>query len=393
MFSVRLPSVRFLSATNLKSEYQHSILISVLRGLAAVEVVAAHLRAQLFPSLKLLPDPTLWYTLLAFFTGFAHQAVVVFFVLSGWLVGGSLLNKLHQPGIMTSYAIDRFTRIWIVLIPAFLLTVFIGSFTGMIDPSRVSYARGNEYSVTSFIGNLFGLQDMVVPRFGGNFSLWSLANEIWYYLLFPLLVLLFVAKSTATKIGSAVTMCVIGYCLSFQIVLYFIIWLLGVLFSRIQIDCSRSFRGFLIGGLVCVSVYFRLTGSNDILVPESFTQDLVCSVVFLSLLSSLQYRRDITRLRTQIAIAAGEWFAAFSFTLYVIHVPILVLLRHLHEPLAADLSPDAIGDFGVYLAVLGIIILIAYVFHLPFEAQTHRVRRLFKRVAIGGKPKGAGVVG
>ena len=64
-----LPQARILPRTNLSQGYNHSILIAVLRGLAAVEVDAAHLRAQVFPGLIGMQDPALWYQALAFFTG------------------------------------------------------------------------------------------------------------------------------------------------------------------------------------------------------------------------------------------------------------------------------------------------------------------------------------
>ncbi|MEJ7807407.1 MAG: hypothetical protein WKG03_15970, partial [Telluria sp.] len=67
------PRFHRLARTNLDQDHHHSILIAVLRGLAAVEVAAAHLRAQSFPGLKGLQDPMLWYQVLAFLTGFSHQ--------------------------------------------------------------------------------------------------------------------------------------------------------------------------------------------------------------------------------------------------------------------------------------------------------------------------------
>lgn len=392
MFSKSIPRVRLLTTTNLSQDHHHSILISLLRGLAAVEVAAAHLRAQLFPSLRALADPTIWYQALAFFTGFAHQAVVVFFLLSGWLVGGSLLNKLREPGIMVSYAIDRLTRLWLVLVPAFVLSLLFAAYTEAVDPTQVSYSRDNEYSVTSFIGNLFGLQDMAVPRFANNFPLWSLSNEIWYYLLFPLLLLPFIGKTMLARGAAAIACMFLAYHLSFRIVLYFAIWLSGVAFSRIRIDVCPSQRLILITLLAGISVFFRLTGSNDILVPASFPQDVVFSIALLLLLSSLQFRADPARVGTRLASMLGKHLAPFSFTLYVIHVPLLGMLRHLHQPLrSAGLSPHEPGDFVVYAAMLVSIIFLAFLFHLPFEAQTHRLRGLVKRVILRWRARRAGM--
>lgn len=221
MSLISLPQFKVLPRTNLSQDYNHSILIAVLRGLAAVEVAAAHLRAQVFPSLKGMQNPTLWYQALAFFTGFAHQAVVVFFLLSGWLVGGSFLNKMRDPLSIKHYAVDRVTRLWIVLIPAFVLSLIIAGMTRAVDLGSVSFAPDNEYSMTAFLGNLFGVQEMAVPRSAGNFPLWSLANESWYYVLFPLLAMSFCGKTTISRIAAAAACVLIAVSLPGRITLYF----------------------------------------------------------------------------------------------------------------------------------------------------------------------------
>ena len=77
----------------------------------------------------------------------------------------------------------------------------------------------------------------------------------------------------------------------------------------------------------------------------------------------------------------GQRLAAFSFTLYVVHVPVLGLMRALYPPLTTgQLSPDDPSHMLVYAVMLGGIVLAAYLFHLPFEAQTNRLRKLIKRL-------------
>jgi peptidoglycan/LPS O-acetylase OafA/YrhL len=397
MPSIRLPQFRLLARTNLNQDYNHSILIAVLRGLAAVEVAAAHLRAEVFPGLRGMQDPTLWYQTLAFFTGFAHQAVVIFFLLSGWLVGGSFLNKMAESTGIKHYAVDRVTRLWVVLIPAFVLSLIVAGATKTVDVGSVSFAPGNEYSVPAFLGNLFGLQDMVVPHFGGNFPLWSLANETWYYILFPLLVLSFSGRSTLSRLFSAGMCLLIAVSLSGAIILYFFLWLLGVAFSRIQIIASRVQQV----GVAClwgaIAIYFRLTVGNDALDESSFIRHLIFSLPILLLLSSLQTTADPKRNFIMFAKKVGNLLASFSFTLYVIHVPLLIFLHNFYPPLrAGDLSPRHFGSLASYIIILIGILVISYVFHLPFEAQTHRFRNFLKQRLIRapqqvpGKAKSAG---
>ena len=195
MMAATMVSMNVLNRTNLQDDYLHSLLISLLRGLAALEVAAAHLRAQVYPGYGLIEHPTVWFQGFAFVTGFAHQAVILFFLLSGWLVGGSLLNKNGTMGAIKHYFIDRISRLWVVLVPTFVLVLAIGILTGKVDAQVASVAPGNDYSATAFIGNLVGLQDLAVPTFGGNFPLWSLSNETWYYIMFPLLVVAGTARS------------------------------------------------------------------------------------------------------------------------------------------------------------------------------------------------------
>lgn len=379
MFRLAMPSISLLCKTNLQQDYHHSILISVLRGLAAIQVAAAHLRAQFYPGLRGLEDPSLAYQLLAFFTGFAHQAVVVFFLLSGWLVGGGLLNKMGERGAIAAYAIDRFTRLWLVLIPAFLLTLLIGILTHEVNPAQFDFAHDNKYSAVSFAGNLFGLQDMAVGRYGGNFALWSLANEFWYYVLFPLCVLGFACRTMPRRLAALAAAILVCCLLTSDLVRYFSIWLLGALFSRVRIDMNGAARSVLVLILLAVSVYFRLTGSNDLLTKESFWQDLAFSVLFMTLLAGLQFRAEASSIFLRAVKRTGDAFAAFSFTLYVIHVPLIFYFQYALAPLiGTKLSPHDLVHLGMYVLMLALILTFAWLFHLPFEAQTCRVRGWIK---------------
>jgi peptidoglycan/LPS O-acetylase OafA/YrhL len=379
MSSSTSPSVHLLSRSNLNHDCFHSVVISVLRGLAAIQVAAAHIRAQFYPGLSTLPDPSLWYQVFAFATGFAHQAVVVFFLLSGWLVGGALLNKYHEKNALLFYGIDRLTRLWIVLIPSFLLSLFLASLAGDVGLSKLDFALSNEFSATAFIGNLFGLQDMWVPRYAGNFALWSLANETWYYILLPLIVLPFFAKSVAAKVFGVLSFLALMSFLSFAIALFFIIWLLGVGASRIQVNIGPRARLMLLFVLLGLSAYFRITGNNDKLEPVSFFQDFLLSVLFLALLCSLQFKPSARGPLFTMLKKWGAGIAAFSFTLYVIHVPLIFAARDLiAKTPGSKLSPDNPLDFVIYMGLLSLIVGFAYLFHLPFEAQTVRVRNWLK---------------
>jgi peptidoglycan/LPS O-acetylase OafA/YrhL len=382
------PGIRLLPASQLGEGSYHSLLISLMRGLAAAQVAAAHLRSEFFPGLRTMSDPTLGYQALAFFTGFAHQAVILFFLISGWLVGGSLLNRLGQPHALKVYAIDRITRLWTVLIPTFSLMLLFGLFAGELIPDTIDYSRSNNYSVISFAGNLLGLQTVTLATFGGNYPLWSLANETWYYLMFPLLLVLARGSSAVRRVLAMLVLLTIALWLPYAMTLYFLLWLLGAIFSRVRIDCGNRTRAVMLLVFGALAVYYRLTGLNDDLVPQAFVQDLLFSLAFLVFLSSTQVTLDPASVLAARLGTVGKFFAEFSFTLYVLHVPLIKLMQHIGMELAGSyrLSPAEPAAFAIYFGMLATILLLSYTSYLFFESQTPKVRRFLKDLVLARNP-------
>ena len=386
---MNLPSFHCLRQSQLNENAMQSLLMNLLRGVASLQVAAAHLRAEIYPGLRELDEPGLAYTALAFFTGFAHQAVMVFFLISGWLVGGSLLDKLGKPQALRSYAIDRVTRLWTVLLPMLVMMLGIGLVIGTIAPEPAGLNAPDDFSAAAFVGNLLGLQTVVVPKFGGNYPLWSLANETWYYIQFPLLVLVFTGRGLLRPFAAAAALALTVAFLPYVMTLYFGIWLLGAAFSRIRIDASFGSRMAVLAIALGVSVYYRLTGVNDDILPESFGQDLICTIPIVLLLAAMHAPIDRDSALIRGLGKLGKHLSEYSFTLYVLHVPLIDLIQHVgltqfgHE----KLDPGNPLDFGIYFGVLGFLMLSAWLSYLVFERNTYRVRRLVKRILLQPQAK------
>jgi peptidoglycan/LPS O-acetylase OafA/YrhL len=380
-----MPKITILEKTNLQEDCWHSMLISLLRGLAALVVAAAHLRAQMYPGFGTVTNPPLLFQGLAFGAGFAYLAVIVFFVLSGWLVGGSFLNKLDSDRAFQNYTIDRVSRLWVVLVPTFLVVLLAGAAIGALDTARVSFSTSEPYSMSAFFGNMIGLQTIVVPPFGGNFPLWSLANETWYYVLFPLSVLVFRGRTIATRAAAVLAIGAIFQLVHGSILIYFSIWLLGAAFSRVKIEACPLWRWALLFLFVGSAVVIRLKGKTDI-TPEGFPQYLVFSLLFVLFLSSMQFKRRLGG-KLDWLDRTGRFFANFSFTLYVLHVPVILLMGHLLTSILGlgQLSPYRSSHYLMYASMYLVLVVGAYLFYLPFESNTPRVRQwlkmqLFRRV-------------
>ena len=170
--------------------------LDMLRGLAAWAVMWGHLRALFFVDFQHLERGSLPLSVLYFFTGFGNQAVMVFFVLSGFLISSAIIGRrVSGSWSWHDYAIDRASRLYVVLIPGLLfgllwdkmgsvLFAFKHIYSQPIDGFGSAIAQ-NQLTFGTFLGNLFFLQTILCPTFGSNGPLWSLANEFWYYILFP----------------------------------------------------------------------------------------------------------------------------------------------------------------------------------------------------------------
>jgi peptidoglycan/LPS O-acetylase OafA/YrhL len=100
-------------------------------------------------------------------TRFGHEAAIIFFVLSGYLVSGKLIERV-QSGTFNvhRYAVDRFARIYVPFIPALLLSGLVWWFIG------------NKVSALELGLNLVQLQQIAARSFAGNDALWSLSYEV-----------------------------------------------------------------------------------------------------------------------------------------------------------------------------------------------------------------------
>ncbi|QOY92987.1 acyltransferase family protein [Massilia sp. UMI-21] len=265
-----------------------------------------------------------------------------------------------------------------MLIPTFGVMLLFGLATSVLDPSKLSFAPDNAYSVTALIGNLLGLQNVLVPEFGGNFPLWSLSNETGYYVLFPLLVMLFRTRSILHRFLILVAVAAIVHLLNSAILLYFSIWLLGAAFSRVRIECGSFLRWAYFLGVIGAAVVIRLKGKSDISV-DSFVQYLLFSMVFVLFLSSMQVTWARTRANEWVN-RVGRFFSEFSFTLYVLHIPLMAAMLHLASPVFgnAKLDPNRPLHLLVYLLLYVGLVVGAFLFHLPFEARTYQVREWMK---------------
>jgi peptidoglycan/LPS O-acetylase OafA/YrhL len=108
--------------------------------------------------------------------------------------------------------------------------------------------------------------------------------------------------------------------------------------------------------------------------------DLALSLMLLALLSSLQFSAGPASKLARPLARIGKFFADFSFSLYVLHLPMIFLLKHVAVTQFGlrQLSPSKPLHFAVYLGMLATLLLGSYLSYLLFESQTYRIRRIVK---------------
>lgn len=353
----------------------------MLRGLAALLVLANHLRAYVFVGYGSLSEANLVTTLFYAATSFGHQAVIVFFALSGFLVGGPVLDTMGNASwSWARYLTRRLTRLWIVIIPALVITAILDriglSLSGGIGydgtlydiyVSGPSVPSGIDLSMKAFIGNVAFLQTIAVPAFGTLQPIWSLANEFWYYILFPLFFSIFLVRMHALqRIVSIVLLLSLIAWLPTSLLMSGLIWLAGALAARAQ--SSTLFRDNFVRAALIVAVAATLY-QTKLPGADAWTEIVFGAAVALALPAFAQFATFGSTYRS-VARAAAE----VSYTLYLSHFPFLSLIAF--TSLAPPRFQPGIAGMLLYLGLFLAALVWAAMLWWCFERHTSRLYAL-----------------
>lgn len=371
-----------------------SQLIEALRWLGALAVVGLHAtnlfinQADVMSASHAAPVYVWW-----FLTGFesGHQAVVGFFVISGYLVGGAVLSRLSAPDrFLKDYYINRLSRVYSVLIPTLILTFILDFFGRTFFTSSAFYDAAmfkGHFSIGLFFTTLLNLQGIYYDYFGTDGPLWSLACEFWYYITFPLLLLPFAKayglKSRISGFISGITIFIFLILPQSWFGFGYVLWAVGAFATKLPRPVIQS-RAISLALLVVVLVLIRLFVRGPLLeaLPWiSHVADLLAAVSFANCLVSF---RDANQdgffiLRTSL----HQVFADFSFSLYAVHMPILVFLRAGSDHFLSQAWVMQLAQLNNYLlasSVILITIFCAYKFSRLTEAKTSNLRQILRRL-------------
>lgn len=362
--------------------------LDAIRGIAALIVVFGHARGLFFSSLTSLatqPMPktnALGPSIVSINIG--NEAVMVFFVLSGYLVGGSVLRQMRQNRWeWQNYLATRLTRLWIVLIPAVLIgaaidyvgfTFFAADHSIYTAPAGQDYISENSFqsikNITIYLGNLFFLQTIFFPVIGTNAPLWSLSNEFWYYILFPCMILIFMSKRRVQKISSLIFCMVIIYFNNDYSNFLFLVWIMGAFVSWLPKKIpARYAPGIAALSALMFALFFMILKKLHL---SLYLSDLLCGIAASGFIYCVSCHT--TQCRPSYYGYFSRYFSEISYTLYLTHLPALFLICALINTPWSIHSIRAISFLKFSLACFFVVIWASILYKL-FESKTDIVRR------------------
>jgi peptidoglycan/LPS O-acetylase OafA/YrhL len=139
-----------------------------LRGLSILFVMLCH-------------GTVLWNWMPPAFSGYGFHGVVLFFIVSGYLITRILVDTRDTPNYFSVFYINRFFRIW----PLMLVALFVSA---LLYPDTAKYVVFNLLLVNNY-AYAYGVE----PMFRTD-VMWSLAIEEQFYLLWPAVVVLLAGR-------------------------------------------------------------------------------------------------------------------------------------------------------------------------------------------------------
>jgi peptidoglycan/LPS O-acetylase OafA/YrhL len=371
--------------------------LDMLRGLAAVLVAIGHIRLMLIVNTSELHEVKLYMKPFYFITNLGTNSVMVFFVLSGFFIGSSVILAMREDRWQwKKYAIARGARIYTVLVPALILGGIIDIIGSHLLASSIVYSTPNyggglpesiPANVTALItlGNLLSLQEIFVPTLGSNHPLWSLANEVWYYAMFPLLVAAFSFAGRASLYKRLIPLFFLSLILLMltpKIRSLFLIWLMG---AAIALVPRMKIRYWQTIAVVAALSGWLVAQSLKIVESNAYVTGMLASALVYCLIT--QPESSVPALYKRLA----AHLSSISYTLYLTHHPFIVFFAALILGHGPKMQPDAAG-IATTFAMLFATILYAALLWALFEKQTDKVRRYLETCFKIGKSKRAATV-
>jgi peptidoglycan/LPS O-acetylase OafA/YrhL len=310
---------------------QVSINLDAMRWMAALSVFLCHFSQLGYGSSRMSVLEPL-----------GRIGVIVFFVMSGYVIA-YVAEQKHQH--FFTYMEARSSRLYSVFLPALLLT-FVADIAGRAWRPDLYFSYPDPLDMDAFLSLPFFItfayeSSFQSQRWLSNGPAWSIAYEFWYYVIFGVA---FYLQGVRRILCMGAALLLAGW----KILLLFPIWLIGVALyrQRLQPEFLRPWRWplfFLSMGVLLVlcqpAVYAKTLSLRDWVATH--TGPGWHAFVLSDYLYALPVAGLLLVACTTAKTELPSWWqrviksgAGFSFSLYLFHVPLILLFRALglYEP-------------------------------------------------------------
>lgn len=346
-----------------------SLYLDLLRLFAALVVLAAHAVWHAAPGTRWWPD------------SLGHNAVIVFFLLSGYVIAFVADTKETTP---RRFWVSRLARIYSVALPALALTLLADTIGAAAHPA--AYAGDlttHDHGWVRVAASLVFANELwfvsIMPF--SNSPWWSLCYEMSYYLLFSL----WCFGGARRWLWLGIAALVIGP----KILLLAPIWALGAWLYHWKTDWLGDGAALLLwlGSTACIGAYVALDLGRPL---SHWTADWLGAEVYRQLHFSKHFVGDhllalvmaahfvaARQLAPRLAplLLAGarplRWAAGYTFSIYLFHLPLVLMVC----ALLRDMAPGPARFALVLVTTLGSIVVVGHF----TEQRKEQLRRWLDR--------------
>jgi len=250
--------------------------------------------------------------------------VMLFFMLSGFLMSLLYFNQPFNPQQIRRYAVARFARV----VPLFVVVVLLSWLLPKLGVSGIFYDIKDGWSLLAHFLLL-----------NGNSVLWTIPPEIQFYGLFVLLWWLYAGQRSLFYLCVAAIIVVLWLLglpaperhlgpllIKFKILMALHYFLAGVLFGLLyryrQVPTQYRKQGFvfvlLLIPLLYPDIFYQLTGYKHAVWREPFVYAAMCVVFYVIVFL-------VPDDHPWLANRLGDHLGKVSYSLYLLHLPVLFI--------------------------------------------------------------------
>jgi peptidoglycan/LPS O-acetylase OafA/YrhL len=320
---------------------------------------------------------------------FGMMGVVIFFLLSGFLIYTAAANRMQRPGEQFfPFLIDRAARIFSPLLPCIFVVAILNYFVELGDWGLTGVKRGAlalfgnvtllfDYPLFHILSRITGSEAYRIRPYNTTEQFWTIPIEFWTYIIFAFFIFVLCRGERPNKL-----IAVPLFAIAFPVVFYnsfagpglalTLIWTMGATAAYLWVNNHKKEKYNFYLGLAILM--WGVAGGFGRVSKAGFIEFDLQYCLFISMCTfGIFVMLTGASPKMHPLYRALTFFSSYSYSLYLVHNTIIIVLQRY--------GPD---DF-VTKAALSVIFshVIAIAFYFCFERFHYNVAGWMKKVFIG----------